>query len=470
VRRFSALAALAFLSVSALVRPCLADSITDGENTVKVGVTELSGPELELDTSALKRDIPQRIFKGIQGVSSRALPSEEIEAYRQEAYLKAVLSKGAELNTEIKKNDLYFFNADSSYDLMLNRMTGKSAIGTKRSALDAYSRIKPTDIPVSAEKSLTWKHPESASLYPAPEGDLNLYCLRNDLDLVVSGRIMEVDTYYLCEIFVYCRVQARSIFQGDFTVPKDSLQPEMTDMAERVAACLAGRPNNRQTIAVSPADADVFIDGAYVGTGNASQDFLKPGEHRVTVDRDGYVSKDLVMIAAPDRPQHYHVDLEPAPSHRILVSTTPDGATVYSGGVNLGTTPLELSAPTESVTLTFKKEGFRDLNAVVKPETQSVSRGLIKDDFKFKELYTKRRVAFYTSLGLFVSSIPAVMITYSGTLSLSEAGAVDTTAYAALSSSASAWNIAFWSASALCAGLLGNAVIQFIPYINMTNY
>jgi hypothetical protein len=462
--------ALSLLALSPLARPCLADTIVDGEYAVNVGVAELAGPDLKLDASTLKRDIPQRILLGIHDISTRVLSPEEIEAYRREAYLKALLSKGAELSSEVKKNDLYLFSSESNYDFTLNRMSEQSAIKAKRAAVEKYSRLRPGDISVSPEKGIAWKRPESAALYPAPEGDLNLYCLRNDLDLLVWGRIWEVDSYYLCQIFVYSRIQSASIFQDDFTVPKDSLQPEMKDMAERVSVCLAGRPNNRQTILVSPEDADVFIDGVFVGTGNASLDFLTPGEHRVTVDCDGYVSKDLVLIAAADRAQRYHVDLEVAPAHRILVTSAPSEATVYLGGRNLGTTPLEIDAPTEPITLTLKKEGFRDVNAVVTPSTQTVSRGLIKDDFKFKELYDKRRVAFYTSLGLFVTSIPAVMITYSGTLSLSEAATDNSAASSALSAASSAWNIAFWSATALCGGLLGNAVIQFIPYINMTNY
>jgi hypothetical protein len=95
-------------------------------------------------------------------------------------------------------------------------------------------------------------------------------------------------------------------------VRREKRDPESEDTGMAVRPreeepATAGRLNLR----VRPADASVYIDGAFRGTGREAASLpLAPGRHRVEVVRPGYrtVEKDVDIV--PDEPVEMTVDLD----------------------------------------------------------------------------------------------------------------------------------------------------------------
>jgi hypothetical protein len=88
-------------------------------------------------------------------------------------------------------------------------------------------------------------------------------------------------------------------------------QVEDEDMAEAGAAERVARLHLR----VTPADASVYLDGNFLGTGREMEQLsaglvLTPGSHRLQVVRPGYESEDVSFDSDPGEALELRVDLE----------------------------------------------------------------------------------------------------------------------------------------------------------------
>ena len=94
-------------------------------------------------------------------------------------------------------------------------------------------------------------------------------------------------------------------------------------------------------VVAKPDGATVSLDGSDVGTTpDVRIDNVHPGKHTVTVTKDGYSTATEAISVAKLQEVTVNVSLE-ATAGLLLVTTVPAGASVYSNGALLGTTPLE---------------------------------------------------------------------------------------------------------------------------------
>jgi hypothetical protein len=445
--------------------------ITDSRGTIKVGMCVFSGIDLDVDSLSLQTSVPQQLLREIKKVPSRYLGDDEMRAYRRMAYIGAIMSKGADLQKSVKERDTYLFTSDSDYDLTVNRMSKRDTIDSSRKELGRLVQGMPSDISVSRVKPLEWKQPTDAELFPAVNGDLGICALQNDLDIVIAGSVEQIDGYYLVRLRAYHRVMDAEILSAEATSARDDFPARLHALGLTLADALAGRADKSITLIPTPANADVYLDGNYAGTGTVTLDYLEPGKHRLSLSATGYAPREEIVSVDEETSSEYRLALEKLTLRNLAIKSDPPGASVYLGATNIGRTPLEMRAPNESVTLTIRLDGFQDKMFVLTDEVAAVDLALEKDEVKFTELYNKRRDSFYGSFGLFVLSIPCVMLTYSGWQSLYYAAASSSTELSDdFIATYYAWNVAFFGAAGLSGILLGNCVIHFIPYIKISNY
>lgn len=111
---------------------------------------------------------------------------------------------------------------------------------------------------------------------------------------------------------------------------------------------------------VSPSDAEIYINGEYNGESGAfaaqnSGLDLEPGEHTVTIKKDGYKTQNFYLKALPGRTIQLDVRLSPLPAAgrgapaaeeniqvdleqagNVLLKVEPADATVYIDNTNYG--------------------------------------------------------------------------------------------------------------------------------------
>ena len=113
---------------------------------------------------------------------------------------------------------------------------------------------------------------------------------------------------------------------------------------------------------VQPDGATILLDGTEMGvTPTLSKlEMVDPGKHQVTVRKSGYGEVVEAITLQPRSQITVSVALE-ATSGVLVVSTVPDGATVFADGEELGTTPLTVADMDIGLhTLRLTSEGHAD--------------------------------------------------------------------------------------------------------------
>lgn len=126
-------------------------------------------------------------------------------------------------------------------------------------------------------------------------------------------------------------------------------------------------PAGSLSVTSRPADAKVYVDGAYRGL-TPVESTEETGTHVLLLTRSGYEGHAENVTIAGGSTTFITVSLEPSrPAGKafIEVSSTPTGARVYLDGVYGGTTPVTINAVPRSHELRLELEGYRDYTGSV---------------------------------------------------------------------------------------------------------
>lgn len=133
-----------------------------------------------------------------------------------------------------------------------------------------------------------------------------------------------------------------------------------------VALSEAGQNVRQRTgslrIESSPSRANAFVDGTQKGATPLTVSNLTAGAHRVLLTRAGYENyTENVQIRAGET-AIINATLErirQAPQvGNLTITSSPDGASVYIGGRNYGTTPATLQLTPAKYTVELRKDGY----------------------------------------------------------------------------------------------------------------
>jgi outer membrane protein assembly factor BamB len=125
------------------------------------------------------------------------------------------------------------------------------------------------------------------------------------------------------------------------------------------------QPSITISVAVQPADADIYLNGSLAGKG-ACTGFFSIGEKLTFVaKREGYVEKTLSITVDKDTGGSFEIALERTPE-KVSIRTTPEDAEILLDGTSVGTgSYTELVAPGETRAFTVRREGYADKSVVV---------------------------------------------------------------------------------------------------------
>ncbi len=125
-----------------------------------------------------------------------------------------------------------------------------------------------------------------------------------------------------------------------------------------------------------PQGADVHVDGAFRGRTPFFMTDLPHGTHRFAFTLAGFLGREIEEIVADRIPRRIFAEL-PTNAGRLMVRSTPPGATVRLNGVERGKTPLEIAdAPSGENTVEILMDGYKAYSekvAVQAQETKEVA-------------------------------------------------------------------------------------------------
>ena len=121
-------------------------------------------------------------------------------------------------------------------------------------------------------------------------------------------------------------------------------------------------------------DAVITVDGSLVGKAPYGPIELEPGDHTVHVQSDRFLAfSDIVEVTGLDHVERMHVQLTPRWAE-VEVRSIPDGATIFSGDIEVGVTPATVQLFEGTHDLTVSKDGFSawDGNVIAEPNVGQV--------------------------------------------------------------------------------------------------
>ncbi|WP_083773157.1 PEGA domain-containing protein [Methanolacinia petrolearia] len=125
-----------------------------------------------------------------------------------------------------------------------------------------------------------------------------------------------------------------------------------------------------------PSNADVYMNGEYMGRSMLTLEEVEPGTYNITVKKTGYEDWEGVVVVEAGKISDVSAELTAAKAP-VTINTVPEGASVLFDGEDLGTTPLEFQAEQGKHELVITKFGYADL-------TTSINVSYEGDDYVFE--------------------------------------------------------------------------------------
>jgi hypothetical protein len=381
----------------------LPDSLRAVDNREEwvLGVAEFGGRNLPEEARYLTQTVPLIIREDLRDARVHELSQAELAAYRRHLKDESLLAAGAALDNAIEARD----RAEEAPPVS----QAEEQVARARRNLERVERMEPESIQVAREKPIAVKG-DVGGLLPATQSRAHLSA-EEDLDALVAGVVRDLDGFVEIEVRVYGRFEEEIVF-SERVITRPARAFEATqDLRNRVVEYALGRAWASLNVSSPNEDASLYVDGQFVGVGEARLPRTIPGLRTLRVELPSGASGERVVELDRFESQNVSIEVDaPAPGS-VSIRTTPPGAAVYLESVWRGTTPLTIERPPQTVPFRITAEGYNDAFGSVGPGTVSqIDRRLIPAVVDQAGLVEERRDTFYTALGGFVLSLPVPII------------------------------------------------------------
>jgi len=331
-------------------------------------------------------------------------PKAELAAYRKELIEAEVRSEQTILDGLYqKRSQLYFTSASSSPDT-------SSIDGTIAQTLARISflrKLDPAKVIVTSPKPVQFVQGQSGQqLLAAPALSAADTARERKLDFVVTGSVTQVEQYLVVRIRGYDAALDELVVSYDDTVPPNGALTVADTVTNGLAKAILGRDFADLAVASTPPSALLYLDGDFVGIGNARVNWITVGHHTLKAQAPGYAPETEEVDIGPSQTKSVEMTLVQTERPQIVVRSYPAGADVYVSSQWAGKTPIVLERPESDVALMLQLKGFYEYIGSLSPESpESVNLHLTPDSFNRDTYVSNLRDRFYSSFGAFVLSM-----------------------------------------------------------------
>lgn len=441
-----------------------------------VGFQVFRGGELGARNRLLVRTVPRLLREQLAVLPEHELSAAERTAIAQALIDETMRESGAALDEAVEDRAGGTFDTGREDERRRELEEADAAVEEARAELAAARRLSPADVEVAAMKPISLGADDADPV--APDRLAPRVVREEDLDLLVTGSLEELDGTLIAEVSAYHRFLEREVYRDRFAVEPGNTDELVSRMRDGLAEVLLGRPWGRLAVSTSPEEAAIYVDDRLIGFGEATVEYARIGSREIRVSRDGVEERRRVVEVRPSETTAVDMPLLVADGADVRIESRPAGADVYRGSVWQGVTPLALPRPGTPQTVILSEEGFLDETVVLSPEAPGeIVRELVPDPGNWPEIVQERRDRFYRAFGWFALSIPVpVMLNgmyqdiaalYPGGQPSSELSDAEAQRLAGTA------NTLLWSArgaTVVSAGLFVNMTVHLIQYIRAGQY
>ena len=386
---------------------------TDERLTYRVGFSEFQVGSVEDDQRYLRWSIPNLLIENITAITEHLLSPAEKAAYRRRLLSDKRRELGAQLDAAIDSRDELFYITDFTVDTPQMIREAEQKIALERSRLMVLDQIVPTMIGLADHKPVEIIVDTDNDRLLSSERSIRQLQRSSDLDVVVTGRIEQQDTYLFVDLLIYNAITAQTYRAASVSAPIDDIAIAIAQLLPDVARAVLGRPWATLRVRNVPADSAVYFDDVPRGYGETDLEFVEHGRHTVRLERAGHTARaTYILDLDPYEEREIYIGLSTPTQERIYMTSSPLGASVYLDSIWQGATPLHLARPVQEQTMTLIRDDYDAARTVLTPSAPSdIHIDLYPEGIDVGEFLILERDQFYGSLAVFaISAIPALVL------------------------------------------------------------
>ena len=250
-------------------------------------------------------------------------------------------------------------------------------------------------------------------LPPAPRYSPLQAAREADLDLLITGELEEVDGVLFMQLVAVDVNLGRSVLSYRDVVRAERLDATLAEAEQQLAQLLIGEPWGTLTVAPTPAQSAVYVDGVLAGLGVTELPYQTLGEHTVRVTAPGHEPLELTVTLAGSG-NTLAPALDPVAPRPVTIVSEPPGARLYLDARYLGVTPLQVTASEPPARVLVRLNGYRDATVTLRSTSATPLRiDLVRAEHDPAQRQRQRRDRFYGHFGAAVLSLAGPMILFS---------------------------------------------------------
>lgn len=418
--------------------------------------------------SLLQETFPRLIASALDSLPARAIPEASARESVGRLAAQAIFGAGADLAAKLDaRADSFLQPSLDSAARAAAEDAAAAQVETAEQKLSSLEAGTGLPQPPSGElRAKLWDGFAKGGLLDPPSGTLAQAAKAAGADLLVTGEIAPDDIgYALVTVRGYDAGLDREVFLWKCHCAVDDPGPEAADIAKKLEDWTAGRDFARVELAISPAEAELWVDGERLeGTVPVFYAY-SPTTLRFDLAEAGYATKHVDLDVAPGDRKTLEIKLDPVTAGQATISSDPPGAKLSLDSVPIGTAPAEVELDGSRRILTASATGFEGQSLVLPPSgDQDVAVKLLPSDgLGPSGRIGKAKDDFYRSLGWFALTIPVTSL-LAGIYS-DYNDAYNRSYSSELYTMSNAYYIAAWSAGALCATTFVFMIPKLIKYL-----
>lgn len=405
-RRAAAAAVIGVLVLSATSRSA-ADSLpADPRADWRVGFSELRGVGLAAENVYLSSTIPRLLRERLTPIGRHTLNAAERRAQARMVLAAARRAAYADLAAVLRRRD--------SAALAGGGESLAAQVVEQRARVDELQALSWQDVAIAERKPLVIvAGAEDRGLLPAPRFSPLQAAREADLDLLVTGRLEQVEEVLFVELQAVSPALGGTVERYRDALRREGLAAAVAALQRQLAGLFVGEPWGTMTVVPMPPESAVYVDGEFAGNGRVELPYRRLGRYTVRVAAPGHesVRREVGLAGAGAT---LAVTLPPAPARRVAVATTPAGAGVYLDSQWLGTTPLQVAAPRQPARLLLRLDGYHDAAVIVRGrEAGPIQVELEAAGYDLAVRQEEMRNRFYDHFGTALLSLAAPVVLFS---------------------------------------------------------
>ena len=381
----------------------------DPWETWVVGICSFIGVDLSIENTYLTHSIPLLVKEELEPARTHHFDEESSLAYRKLIVERELQQYRASLATLRKQRDDLLFATLRKSEKQERIIAVERKMEQLLRRMAYLSTLSATQIDFSDEKQVAFKE---GDLLDPPQFSGLQYAIGQEVDLLIWGRVEEVQGYLYLEVFALERNLQRIVYSYADAALGEELYGSIDEVVYGLSRLILGREWATLVVVPQPEASSVFVDGVFRGSGETRVEFLQPGERLVEIVGPGSVAQQIVNLD-PFEVRELQVVLEKRSLGTVIIVSQPAEADVYVDSLWRGRTVLRMERPSEPSNVVLRKDQHEVVSLRIDQTTQDrLDVVLAPYGLSNAEIRKQKRGSFYAAFGTWSLSVPIPLLLY----------------------------------------------------------